>query len=488
MRWKGRLKTFGAVLASLLVASAPAGAGLVGGTGYGVNEPTMDTRTGKSYAGGMDVVYAQIATGTAAAKTRSFLKCEDGDWSGNWGVQVAMYDYRGKFVGTLGSAVNPYGSGMYSVFAQGLKVDPTPDGGGNRAVWFSMTGSGADEGDWYTVTVNPDFNTVVSGPTAQFSQAGNWEVEWNPVTGQGFFAGKATDAWVEPHAIYIWTGTNLQKVVDVGGYSCGFAFDPDGNLYTGTYTDSGPASQQYVRMYTAAQVAAAVSSGTPLTPAAAANTIAIPSPNGVYLGANDLEADVDGNIYLTANGAWDDTYQSDVGYVFRIDAWNPSSPPTTMTRIAAGTMDPSNPDWQKAMAFDGSSNLAEGGHYDPTNPSQMGNRLYVDQDFWWGSGGPDVVSGLSTSTDTDADGVPDALDNAHLTANAAQQDADQDMYGNIADADFNNDGLVGTTDMAILKANWLGSNPVVDMDGNGTVGTSDFTRFKSRWLASAPFF
>ncbi len=488
MKRKRRFVAAGALLAAFLMLVGSAAAGLVGGAGYGVNEPTMEPRASKSYAGRMDVVHAQIATGPAAAKTRSFLKCEDGSWSGNWGVEVALYDYRGKFVSTLGSPVNPYGSGMYSVFAQGLKVDPTPDGSGNRVVWFSMTGSDASQGDWYTVTVNPDFNTVVTGPTPQFSQAGNWEVEWNPVTGQGFFAGKANDAWSEPHAIYIWTGSALQKVVDVGGYSCGFAFDPDGNLYTGTYTDSGPSSRQYVYMFTAAQVAAAVSSGTPLTPAAATNTIPIPNPNGVYLGANDLEADPDGNIYLTANGAWDSTYNSDVGYVFRIDAWNPTSPPTTMTQIAQGTMDRNNPDWQKALAFDGSSNLAAGGHYDPTNPSQMGNRLFVDQDFWWGSGGPDVVSGLSTDTDTDNDGVPDALDNAYLTANPGQEDADQDMYGNIADADFNNDGSVGTADMLILRANWLSSNPVVDMDSNGTVGTSDFNRFRSRWLTSAPFF
>jgi hypothetical protein len=314
-------------------------------------------------------------------------------------------------------------------------------------------------------------------------------VEWHPLTGQAFFAGKETDAWLEPHAIYIYTGSALQKVVDVGGYSCGFAFDSQGNLYTGTYTDSGPASQQYVLMFTATQVATAISSGNPLTPANATNTIAFPSPNGVFLGANDLECDPHDNVYVTANGSWDPTYGSDVGYVYQIAAWNPSSPPTTMTQIAAGTMDPSNPDWQKALAYDGSSNLAAGGHYDPTNPAaQAGNRLYVDQDFFWGSGGPDVVSGLASSTDTDTDGVPDALDNAYLTGNANQVDADQDMYGNMADADFDNNGSVGVTDLVYFQSQWLGSDPVADMDSSGSVGVGDFPLFQGRWLSSAPYF
>mgnify|MGYP005849587981 CR=1 FL=1 len=159
-----------------------------------------------------------------------------------------------------------------------------------------------------------------------------------------------------------------------------------------------------------------------------------------------------------------------------------------MTQIARGTTDASNPGWQKALAFDGSSNLAAGGHYDPTNPSQMGNRLFVDQDFWWGTGTPDTVSGLSTDTDTDNDGVPDALDNAYLTANAGQQDTDRDMYGNIADGDFDNDGNVGVNDYNYFRSKWLGSDPDADMDSNGNVGLTDFNLFNGRWMKSAPYF
>ena len=176
------------------------------------------------------------------------------------------------------------------------------------------------------------------------------------------------------------------------------------------------------------------------------------------------------------------TYNSDVGYIFRIDASNP----TTMTRIAAGSMDPSDPDWQKALAYDGSSNLADGGHYDPTNPTvQAGNRLYVDQDFAWGSGGPDVVSGLSTDTDTDTDGVPDALDNAYATINPNQVDADQDMYGNMADGDFDNDGSVGVNDFNYLRGQWFDTDPIADMDSDGSVGVNDFNLFRGALVLSS---
>lgn len=506
MKRKTILSLFAAVALGLLILVPFSWAGLVGGAGYGVHETTMEDRVsaGKSYSGGLDLVYAQIATGTAAAKTRSFLKCEDGDWGGSgWGVQVNMYDYKGNHVITFADGINPYGSGTYSVFAQGVKVDPTPVGT-DRVIWFSMTGSGAGEGDWYSVTVDEDFTTTGT-PVHEFSQAGNWEVEWSPVTGQAFFAGKETDAWGDLHAIYIYTGSALQKVVDVSvgtittSYSCGFAFDPAGNLYTGTYLDSGPATQQYVWMYTAAQVAAAIAGSYALTEPGGAypptNVINIPSPNGVFLGANDLESDPDGNIYLTANGAWDETYGSDVGYVYQIDAWDPLSPPTSMTQVAAGTMDPSDTDWQKGLAYDGSSSLDAGGHYDPTNPlAQAGNRLYADQDFMWGSGGPDVISGLSTDTDTDTDGVPDALDNAYQTINADQSDTDLDMYANLVDGDFNNNGIVNAQDRNMFRQSYgktdadPGYNPDCDMVFNGAVNAQDRSKFRIRLGTSAPYF
>ena len=107
-KWKEKIAWIGMLTACVLFLAVPSWAGLVGGAGYGVHEVTMETMTGKSYAGGMDLVYAQIATGSEAARTRSFLKCEDGDWpvSGR-SIQVNMYDYRGNFVDNFADGITP---------------------------------------------------------------------------------------------------------------------------------------------------------------------------------------------------------------------------------------------------------------------------------------------------------------------------------------------------------------------------------------------
>ncbi len=480
---------------ALLILSQNTFATLSAVTDYDTLDVTMDTATGKSYSGGIDIVYSQVASGTAASKTRSFLKCEDGEWTtDNWGVRVNLYSYLGDSVSTF-ATVNPYGSAQYSIFCQGVKVDPIPLPTGDRRIWFSMTGSGSSEGDWYSVVVDSDFANIVTPASQEFSQAGNWEVEWStdPVIGNiPFFAGKETDAWNDPHAIYIRSGSLLQKVVDVQGYSCGFAFDNDGNLYTGTYNSSGPSDQQYVRLYSAAQIQAAVSSGIALTPAQAISSIPVPmagASGNIFLGVNDLESDPDGNIYVTANGAWSSQYNSDLGFVFKIDACTDvNTPPATMAELASGTLDPNNSDWQKGLVYDGESNLAAGGHYNPTLPSITGNRLYVDQDFSWGSGGPDVVSAVGKETDSDSDTVPDCLDNAYLTSNPGQTDADLDMYGNISDADFDNNGVCLRNDYYILRGSMGTSNPVTDMNSDGIVDRADEALLISRALTVAPFY
>lgn len=73
----------------------------------------------------------------------------------------------------------------------------------------------------------------------------------------------------------------------------------------------------------------------------------------------------------------------------------------------------------------------------------------------------------------DFDGVPDALDNCIFVPNADQRDSDGDGYGNICDADFNNDCIVNVADLGILRVNFFGDNADVDMNGDGEVNVVD---------------
>lgn len=95
--------------------------------------------------------------------------------------------------------------------------------------------------------------------------------------------------------------------------------------------------------------------------------------------------------------------------------------------------------------------------------------------------------------DTDEDTVADCSDNCSETYNPLQQDTDTDGYGNICDADLNNDATVGFQDYNLFKAAWLSNsskinwNPDADFNSDGIVGFQDFNILKVRWLTSAPW-
>ncbi|WP_434063949.1 thrombospondin type 3 repeat-containing protein [Roseateles violae] len=86
--------------------------------------------------------------------------------------------------------------------------------------------------------------------------------------------------------------------------------------------------------------------------------------------------------------------------------------------------------------------------------------------------------------DSDGDGIADALDNCSAVSNPGQEDADGDGYGNLCDADVDNNGIVNALDLARFRAAFGTSNPEFDLDGNGIVNALDLARFRA--LFGAP--
>ncbi len=111
------------------------------------------------------------------------------------------------------------------------------------------------------------------------------------------------------------------------------------------------------------------------------------------------------------------------------------------------------------------------------------------KDYWL----PGVTPRLTiyypgSAPDSDSDGIPDTSDNAYLTPNTGQEDADGDGWGNISDADFNNDNLVDLGDFNRFKSNWNSGDSNTDMNSDGIVDLGDFNLFKRRWNSSAPYY
>ncbi len=101
--------------------------------------------------------------------------------------------------------------------------------------------------------------------------------------------------------------------------------------------------------------------------------------------------------------------------------------------------------------------------------------------------GVDTVR-LLIDVDDDGDMIPNTQDNCTQVANGmndtatagpSQNDTDGDDFGNLCDADFNNNGLVDAQDFLIMRQN-IGSStaPDQDLNGNGTVDAQDFLRIR----------
>ncbi|MEM6848090.1 MAG: cadherin repeat domain-containing protein [Pseudomonadota bacterium] len=79
--------------------------------------------------------------------------------------------------------------------------------------------------------------------------------------------------------------------------------------------------------------------------------------------------------------------------------------------------------------------------------------------------------------DADQDGVADIEDNALFVANPLQTDTDGDNYGNVIDADFDQDLDVDFIDFSAFAAGFGGNDLRFDLNEDGTVDFFDFSRF-----------
>jgi hypothetical protein len=90
---------------------------------------------------------------------------------------------------------------------------------------------------------------------------------------------------------------------------------------------------------------------------------------------------------------------------------------------------------------------------------------------------------VNIAPDEDLDGLLDFADNCRSVPNSEQVDSDGDGFGNMCDADFNNDGWVNFGDFAQFSSAWSANSEggnvdgQFDMNGDGSLNFGDFSLF-----------
>lgn len=94
--------------------------------------------------------------------------------------------------------------------------------------------------------------------------------------------------------------------------------------------------------------------------------------------------------------------------------------------------------------------------------------------------------GFIVQPDADGDGIHDDFDNCTTIPNPLQDDSDGDGFGNLCDADFNNDGVVNSLDLNLFKQSYrtaknidLAYKPERDLNSDGFINTLDLSILKS---------
>ena len=86
------------------------------------------------------------------------------------------------------------------------------------------------------------------------------------------------------------------------------------------------------------------------------------------------------------------------------------------------------------------------------------------------------------AVDSDGDGVDDTLDNCSELPNPDQRDTNGDGFGNACDADLNNDLIVNSVDLGMLRSVFFQADDDADANGDGTVNSIDLGALGSQFF------
>jgi hypothetical protein len=92
-----------------------------------------------------------------------------------------------------------------------------------------------------------------------------------------------------------------------------------------------------------------------------------------------------------------------------------------------------------------------------------------------------------SNPDLDLDGIGDVIDNCSEAPNSDQDDTDADYCGNLCDADYDQDGVVGISDFNIFRRCFVEPSELckhTEPVRIGAVGIGDFNAFRSFFLST----
>jgi len=281
------------------------------------------------------------------------------------------------------------------------------------------------------------------------------------------------------------TGAPIPIMPDIPGASGGLAFDGAGNLVTGVGFGYGTTATGQLKIWPASLVDAAL----------AGTALSYPESGKVLIegasSAASLGFDSSGNLFVGGGDVFGNSHQ--YGYAGLVSA-------DAVQRVLSGgaIADPMAPaDYVKLQPDPCHNDDATNVWYAPSLGMLVvtANLTSTPPDcarFDMTRSGPSGQQFFSPSApDTDSDGIPDGADNAYLTPNPDQKDADGDGWGDAADCDADNDGVINRSDLSSLmaafgsvtgEANFAGG---YDFNHDAQIDLADFALFKQRWGKNA---